>query len=140
MTWDWTLVSWTIGEHSTHLTNEPVIFESLKLLDLGLNSSLPVHWRALYPEENSISPRSPTKNTIEWNAVKELFYKNEYIHLPYKKFTEDQLRTKPAWSNEIGLTILMHWFFTHTIIYIYIYIYIYMADNWSYGNLIFLMK
>ena len=24
VTWDWTLVSQTIGEHSTHLANEPV--------------------------------------------------------------------------------------------------------------------
>ena len=24
LTWDWTPISWTIGEHSTHLANSPV--------------------------------------------------------------------------------------------------------------------
>ena len=31
-TWDWTSVSWTIGKHSTHLTNDPV-----KKMVLGAN-------------------------------------------------------------------------------------------------------
>ena len=29
-TWDWTLVSWTIGKHSTHKTNGPVHLNSIK--------------------------------------------------------------------------------------------------------------
>ena len=28
--WDWTLVSWAIGEHSTHKANEPVLTLTMK--------------------------------------------------------------------------------------------------------------
>ena len=65
LTWDWTPVSLTIGEHTNNYANGPSdwrwlwcrgererhqvpFFESLIWLDLGLNPGLPDHWRTLY--------------------------------------------------------------------------------------------
>ena len=45
MTWDWTQVSWTIGEHSTHETNVPVLM-LFKIIrnNIPKRSVWPVDW------------------------------------------------------------------------------------------------